>query len=149
MWWQNVWENHSRGTIISSSVDSLSGKISQVEQVPLIRRQFLWENHSSWTSSLDKETHCLRKSLMWKQVPWQRDSLDPFQNLNNKSGRDFTRKILQHMVLWANWQKQPNSHRQSSENVYIQKLHILGSHKQNVNSEEWEPLRDSKVNIGV
>ena len=41
MWWQRVWENHSRRTLISSSVYSLSGKITQVEQVPLIRRQLV------------------------------------------------------------------------------------------------------------
>ena len=35
------------------------------------------------------------------------------------------------------------------QRFYIQRLHILGSHKQHVNSKEWEPLRDSKMKFGV
>ena len=38
-------------------------KITQVEQVPLIRRQIVWEIHSSGTSYPDKEKACLRKSI--------------------------------------------------------------------------------------
>ena len=35
-----------------------------------------------------------------------------FRKLNDKSCKDFTRKVLQHMVLCAIWQKQRNSPRQ-------------------------------------
>ena len=62
--------------------------------------------------------------------------MDPFQNVNDKSCRDFTRKELQHMVLCAVWQKQRNSLRQRTESFYIQRLHILGSHKQHVTSKK-------------
>ena len=62
-WWEPVWENHSSETIISSSVDSLYGKITQVEQVPLMRSQVVWEDHSSGTSFPDKKTACLRKLI--------------------------------------------------------------------------------------
>ena len=48
---------------ISSWGDSLSEKIDQVEQVPLMRRQLVRENQSSGTSSPDKETACLRKPI--------------------------------------------------------------------------------------
>ena len=51
------------------------------------------------------------------------------------------------MVLCAIWQKQRNSLRQKSENFYIQRLHILGSYKQHVNSKECEPLRDSEKKL--
>ena len=39
----------------------------------------------------------------------ERGGLDPFQNLNDKKCKDFTRKYLQHMVLCAIWQKQQDS----------------------------------------
>ena len=48
MWWQLVWENHSSGKIISSGVDNLSGRVTEVEHVPR-----------------DKETACLRKPFNW------------------------------------------------------------------------------------
>ena len=41
----------------------MSEEINQLEQVPLIKRQIVWENQSSGTSSPDKETPCLRKSI--------------------------------------------------------------------------------------
>ena len=40
------------------------------------------------------------------------------------------------MALCAIWQKQRNCLRQRSESFYIQRLHILGSHKQHINSKE-------------
>ena len=76
-------------------------------------------------------------------------SSDPFQNQNDKSCRDLTRKDLHNMVLCTIWQKQRNSLRQSSERFYLQRLHILGSHKQHVHPKEREHLRDSKMKFGV
>ena len=71
--------------------------------------------------------------------------VDPFQNLNNKSGTDSTPKDLQPMVRCAIWQKQLNSLQQTSENFYIQILRTLGSQKQHVNSDE----RASKIKSDV
>ena len=53
------------------------------------------------------------------------------------------------MLLSAIWQKQRNSLRQRPESFFIQRLHILGSHHQDINSKQREPLRDSKMNIEV
>ena len=89
--------------------------------------------------------HCCQQSCKG----YKKRSLDPFKNLNNERCRDFTRKDLQHMVLCAIQQKQRNSLRQRSENVYIQRLHMPGLHKQHVNSKEWEPLPDLKMKFGV
>ena len=46
------------------------------------------------------------------------------------------------------WQKQRNSPSKVRE-FFIQRHHILGSHRQHVNLKEWEPLRDSKMKFGV
>ena len=83
--------------------------------------------------------HCCQQSWHWQR----KRSLGPFRNLNDKSCRDFTRKDLQHMVFCSFWQKQQNSLRQRTDNFYIHRFNILGSHKQHINPKEWELVRDS------
>ena len=41
----------------------MSAKITEVEQVPRIMRQPVWENQSSGTIFPDNETACLKKSI--------------------------------------------------------------------------------------
>ena len=62
-------KNQRKITFIYPCGDKFYVKITQVEQVPLIRRQPVWENHSSGTGSPDKETACLGKSLEWNSFP--------------------------------------------------------------------------------
>ena len=59
----------------------------------------------------------------------------PFKIGTTKVAGTLHAKIC-NMALFAIWQKQRESLRHSSEIFYIQKFHILGSHKQHVNSKE-------------
>ena len=58
-------KNQLKISFISPCGDNLSGKVTYVEHLsPHLKcRQIVSENHSSGTSSPDKETACLRKSI--------------------------------------------------------------------------------------
>ena len=47
--------------MISQLSDSLSAKINQVQQISRVRRHDVFENYSTGSIPLDKESACLRK----------------------------------------------------------------------------------------
>ena len=110
----------------------------KLKNVPVPDIYFILLDAASITPDISAISHAKAK---------ERGAWIPFKIRTTKVAKDFTRKDLQHMVLCASWQKQRNSLRQRSKNFYIQRLHILGSHKQHENSKKMRAFARFKNEI--
>ena len=75
LWWQTIWENYSRGL---TSPDSVSEKITQQEQSPLIMRQVVWRNYSEQMTEKQNSVKTCTKSPKQETPPiyWNRCRFD-------------------------------------------------------------------------
>ena len=92
-------KNQLKISFISPCGDKLSRKFTYVDVHLLKCRQIVWENHSSGTSSPDKETTYLGKSIKWNKFADKEIACLRKQNQANQLSSKFPLVIYSRMSI--------------------------------------------------